>query len=248
VILLVDIGNSRIKWRCLNAKRKEVARGGVESGLVVYSFLEDMLRDFEVETIYLSNVGHQAALKVFNEYTDEYGLILHIVESQKTMCGLLFAYENIERLGVDRCLAMIGAYKESGVLVIDAGSAITADYLNKEGEHLGGYILPGYEMSRKILLGKTAKIGVMANLGSIVLGTNTESCVNNGFAMLYTSLLEGFIKYAKALGIDKFVVTGGDAFMLKRLSTDLLEYHENLVLDGLQKYSLCYGFMFEGEI
>jgi type III pantothenate kinase len=132
--------------------------------------------------------------------------------------------------------------------VIDAGSAITADYLNNEGEHLGGYILPGYEMSRRTLLGKTAKIGVMANLGSIVPGINTESCVNNGFAMLYTSLLDGFIKYAKSMGIDRFVITGGDAFMLKKFSTELVEIHENLVLDGLQKYSLCYELMSEGEI
>jgi type III pantothenate kinase len=248
VILLVDIGNTRIKWRCLNTKRKEVDKGVVEGGLVTYSFLEDMLRDYSIQAIYLSNVGHEVTLKIFKEYVGENGLNLHLVKSQKTMCGLSFAYENIERLGVDRCLAMIGAYKESGVLVIDAGSAITADYLNNEGEHLGGYILPGYEMSRRTLLGKTAKIGVMANLGSIVPGINTESCVNNGFAMLYTSLLDGFIKYAKSMGIDRFVITGGDAFMLKKFSTELVEIHENLVLDGLQKYSLCYELMSEGEI
>ena len=248
MILLVDIGNTRIKWRCLNAKRVEIGKGVQDSASVTFNNLDYILRDFEIRTIFLSNVGQGISLKIIKEYTAVNRINLHLVESKKTMCGIVFSYENIERLGVDRCLAMIGAYEDSGVLIIDAGSAITADYINKEGEHLGGYILPGYAMSRDALLGKTAKIGVMANLGDIIPGINTESCVNNGFAMLYASMLQGFIKYAKAMGIDRFVVTGGDAFMLKELSAESVELHENLVLDGLQKYSLYCELMSEGKI
>jgi len=120
--------------------------------------------------------------------------------------------------------------------VVDAGSAITADFVGDLGEHFGGYILPGYELSRSVLLGKTAKVGVLADLGGLVPGQNTESCVNNGFTLLYRSLLEGLLEKARSMGIGKYVVTGGDARMFKMLGVDDFEYCENLVLDGLQKY------------
>tara|TARA_R110001592_G_scaffold363316_1_gene683697 strand:- start:726 stop:1451 length:726 start_codon:yes stop_codon:yes gene_type:complete len=241
VILLVDIGNTRTKWRCLNDRYLKIGSGEVQNQCVSDQFLEDTLCSYDIQKIYLSNVGQEDGLKVFKDYSVRCKVKLHLVASQKNMCGLLFAYEKIERLGVDRCLAMIGAYEKSAVLVIDAGSAITADYVNSKGEYFGGYIIPGYEMSRGSLLGKTARIGVMAGLGSIEPGTNTESCVNNGFALMYKSLLEGLIVFAKTVDVNRFIITGGDAPMLRSLITESIECHENLVLDGLQKYSLYYG-------
>tara|TARA_R110001592_G_C13182547_1_gene751102 strand:+ start:5276 stop:6016 length:741 start_codon:yes stop_codon:yes gene_type:complete len=240
VILLVDIGNTRIKWRCLNSKHEKICGGGFLSKLATLEFLKDLLQVYSIKSMYLSNVGQETVLTIFKEYSEKNEIKLNLVESQKSMCGLMFAYQEIERLGVDRCLAMIGAYDKRSVMVVDAGSAITVDYVNVKGEHVGGYILPGYEMSRSALLGKTAKVGVMASLGSDEPGTNTESCVNNGFAMLYKSFLDGCMVFAKKIDVNRFVLTGGDAQKFAPLSSEYIECYENLVLDGLQKYSIYY--------
>lgn len=235
--LLVDIGNTRIKWRCVSFSGMSVGSGYLLSDVLTLRSLEEVLSCVSFEKIYLSNVGHDSVVTVFKKYVTKNNLKLSLVESQKSMCGLSFAYDDIGRLGVDRCLAMIGAFDGGGVLVIDAGSAITADFIGDQGEHFGGYILPGYEMSRSVLLGKTAKVGVLADLGGLVPGQNTESCVNNGFTLLYRSLLEGLLDKARGIGISRCVVTGGDARMFKMLGVEDFEYYENLVLDGLQKYA-----------
>ena len=234
--ILVDIGNTRIKWRCLNVDGVSTDSGALLSDVVTLKSLKDVFPCGGVETIYLSNVGNDSVVRIFKEYARINDNKLHIVEAQKCMNGLTFAYEDIDRLGVDRCLAMIGAYDGVGVLVVDAGSAITADFIGAQGQHCGGYILPGYNMSKEVLLGKTARVGVLADLGVMVPGRNTEACVNNGFTMLYKSLLEGFVKMAEGLGITRYVVTGGDAMMLNGLGVESFEVYENLVLDGLAKY------------
>lgn len=235
--LLVDIGNTRIKWRCVSFTGMNACSGDLLSNVLTLRSLEEALSCVGFEKIYLSNVGHDSVVTVFKDYAEKNNLKLHLLEAQKSMSGLSFAYDNIGRLGVDRCLAMIGAFNGVGVLVIDAGSAITADFIGGQGEHYGGYILPGYEMSRSVLLGKTAKVGVLADLGGVMPGQDTESCVSNGFTLLYSSLLERLLNMAQSMGIGRYVVTGGDAKMFKMLGIENLEYYENLVLDGLQKYS-----------
>ncbi len=238
MILLVDVGNTRIKWRYLNALYIKIDSGEMNNDLVSRSSLIGSFKSYDIQALYLSCVGQRGVLDCIKEYSEWQKIKLNIIEAQKNMCGVTFAYEEIGRLGIDRCLAMIGAFEGSGILVVDAGSAITADYIDDRGRHIGGYIVPGYEMCRTVLLGKTAKIGVMADLGSLEPGANTDACVNNGFAVMYSALLEGFIKSARDFGIARFVVTGGDGVMIASLSAEVIECHENLVLDGLQKYSL----------
>lgn len=236
--LLVDVGNTRIKWRCLNSKNIELGEGVVLSKSLVKGCLDELFQEYFLEEIYLSNVGQDAVLDVFKEYSESNSINLNVVYPQKVMCGLTFAYKDVDRLGVDRCLAMIGAFNKAGVMVLDAGSAITVDYVNHKGVHLGGYILPGYEMSRSVLFDETAKVNVMGSLGSLEPGTNTESCVSNGFAVLYKSFLEGCMVVAKNLEINKFIFTGGDAKVFAALSSEFVGCCEGLVLDGLEKYSL----------
>ena len=119
------------------------------------------------------------------------------------MNGVHFAYEDISRLGVDRCLAMIGAYHlvGSGVLVIDCGSAITADLVNGSGEHIGGFILPGVRMLESSLLGGTAKVLVEhETVISTEWGVSTEECVEHGRAFLLKSLFASLLIFLRRVG------------------------------------------------
>lgn len=237
--LLVDIGNTRSKWRYVESGDHSIHQGVVLNADVTLSYLSQVFAGFNIKKVFLSSVGHKFIANKFKNYALKNDIFFEIVKTEKKMNDLNFVYEDVQRLGVDRCLAMIGAYDGGGVLVIDAGSAITADLVEAGGRHCGGYILPGYEMSRCALLGKTAEIGVMASQGDRLPGIDTVSCVNNGFAVLYGSMLDGFIKVAKEIGISRYVITGGDAEMLKTLCSVELVLYENLVLDGLERYSRC---------
>ena len=233
--LLIDIGNTRTKWRGFQANIR------VDEGLFDNSELaEDVLNDFfmarGVRSIVLSNVGKTEIARMFYLVGERVGVQCQCIQSAREMAGLRFVYEEVTSLGVDRCLAMIGAYDNKGVLVIDAGSAITADYLAGDGRHLGGYILPGCRMLMLSLKAGTSKVLVDAEIASSEPGKSTQMCVNNGFTLMLQSLLTGLQTKAGELGISEVVITGGDADLIAHACPDIeFDQKNNLVLDGMEK-------------
>lgn len=235
MILLLDIGNTRVKWRFVDGTTQ--AAGSCLCESFHSRKISELIGLHKLTKIFVSCVGHADLLAMLKLQADRLQYVVESVEVSKTMLGITLAYEDVSRLGVDRPLAMIGAFDGRGVLVIDAGSAITADYISCEGEHLGGYILPGYAMSRELFIDKTASVGVVGRLGCDALGKDTQACVDNGLNLMLKSLLDGLLIKGRELGIESCLVTGGDAELLKGLSVGVVDYRENLVLDGLNKYA-----------
>ncbi len=236
MILLVDAGNTRTKWRLLDNQSGFSESGFFNNNFITLTELERKFKSFVEIQIVISCVAADTIFQAFKDFAELRAFEIYHIRPKQKMNGIIFGYEEINRLGVDRCLAMIGAFENEGLLVVDAGSAITADYIADNGHHLGGYILPGYNMSRSALLGNTANIGLMAQVGVYELGKSTDACVNNGFAVMFRSLLSALIQEAKTHEIKRYVLTGGDAEMLKDFCIDEVEVVENLVLDGLLKY------------
>lgn len=238
MILLVDVGNTRLKWRCYDPDSAHFVSGTMVNEEVGSQKIQDDLLSLPVDVVYFSSVGRADIYIKIKHELDLEGKEIYCVEVQKEMLGLHFVYERIERLGVDRAMAMLGAFDKKGVLIVDAGSAITADYVSDDGVHLGGFILPGLAMTQSLLYGKTAKVGVKASLGNDKMGVDTESCVNNGFTVLIKSLMQGLQERANELGIYRCVLTGGDAHLFESIGCMGFKVEENLVLDGLFKYAL----------
>ena len=93
------------------------------------------------------------------------------------------AYKNNkERLGVDRVLNLIAASKktENDLIVIDAGTAITVDYLNSKKRHLGGLILPSKELIDKLFFEMLSFNFLEEDLEDSVFAKNTRSCIESG--------------------------------------------------------------------
>tara|TARA_Y100000589_G_scaffold237676_1_gene225080 strand:- start:745 stop:1191 length:447 start_codon:yes stop_codon:yes gene_type:complete len=138
-------------------------------------------------------------------------------------------------MGADRWHGMYGAWlrHRSGFVVVDAGSAVTLDYVDAGGQHLGGFILPGQGMMLRSLRRDVAR--VVFKPGEVLddtPGKSTSECVNHGLAWLLAGLVERIQRDAESLGLTDVIVTGGDA--PRWLALGLRARHcADLVFDGL---------------
>jgi type III pantothenate kinase len=151
-------------------------------------------------------------------------------------------YDDPSRLGVDRWAAMIGAYQEFGgnTLVLDIGTAVTIDYINTEGSHEGGKILPGLRSSLSILDQSTCNIKQKFDTSDISStdlnkwGRNTKDAVISGALAAITGAINGAISSFSIEDLKpSIVLTGGDANYFKGSFSDSSYHRPNLVLYGI---------------
>jgi type III pantothenate kinase len=246
VRLELDIGNTFAKWRLIAVCGAIKDRGMIKTGEGVIPFFSKVYFFDQVTELLVSNVSNSeleiAVCKLFE--TSSTPVRIFKAKAKGEMCGVEFIYKDIERLGVDRCLVMIAAYARypNGVLVIDCGSAMTADLVSSTGKHKGGYIFPGFRLLKKSLLSGTCNVVVNNDVEPhFRLGENTEECVSNGTHMMIRSTLLSLIELAAGYEVYNVVLTGGDGLKAKVLLGEKVEYDEDLVFKGLgvmSSYSL----------
>jgi type III pantothenate kinase len=232
--LLIDAGNTRLKWR--------LDRQGtvLKSGVCLFdseSWLDD-LASFaaDIDGIAVSTVAsesRQSALAgQLNRLT---GTNVRFYWSEARRAGLVNAYSDTAKMGADRWHAMYAGWhqKPGGFAVVDAGSAITVDYVAPDGAHLGGYILPGKQMMLRSLQQDAARIGFEeVDAGGGQPGVSTTECVQHGVVWLWESLIQHLVADCREYGLERILCTGGDAGLL--LSAGLPGEHDpDLVIKGL---------------
>ncbi|MDF0751344.1 type III pantothenate kinase [Marinobacter sp. 71-i] len=232
--LLVDAGNTRLKWQ-LCGDRNVVHSGFV--GLDADEPFSEITRwSGDIERIAVSTViseDKRRHLQSRLEALCAAPIVFHWAESRRG--GLVNAYTDTEKMGADRWHAMYGAWSAGpgGFAVIDAGSAITVDYVSGSGKHLGGYILPGKQMMLRSLRQDAARIGFDtrdARAGEP--GASTTECVQHGLVWLWESMVARIQADCARFGLERTIVTGGDAEALN--NAGLSATHEPwLVLVGL---------------
>ena len=242
--LLFDVGNTRLKWGV--AEDGEIHRTGSithekirESGL---SALTTRLPK-AVDTAIASNVaGPTFATRLTGVVGAHCGCDLHFAKTERAAFGITNSYKQPRRMGADRWVAMIGAWSEfqSACLIVDAGTAVTIDALDDEGDHLGGQILPGVLMMADALASKTSDIPATRPAaaesfeGIAMFARNTRNAVGSGALSAVAGAVERAITTLRSNAYDATVVlTGGDA---SRILTALEEpplHRPNLVLQGL---------------
>ena len=233
-----DAGNTLVKWRLLDLKGRIQDRGEFDStndaGEVMarHDFLD------KVTGVLISSVSstklEASVRKLLGSHLSSEQFF--VARPLAQLCGVRFAYTDISRLGVDRCLAMIAAYKDfpDGVLVIDCGSAITADILSAQGVHVGGYILPGFRLLKECLLRGTANIRINQTVATNVTpGQSTEECVQHGIYLMISASLMSLRDIASRLGVSSVIVTGGDGQLAISLIDYPATYSRDLVFEGL---------------
>ena len=254
-MLAVDIGNSRIKWA--------IFLDGIikENGSCDYNHdnFENQLDLFSVvisaNSVIVSCVAGELLKNRFEKWanTNAYTSI-EFAKTQNKQHGIVNAYLQPEKLGVDRWLAMVAAVRECDAIgdelicVIDCGTAITLDVLNASGEHQGGLIIPGYQTMIKALVQgaeniKNEKEIVFRESQMSGLGNNTADALARGSRQIIVQGISAIIGGYQKASSEKLhcFVTGGDAHWVSVALTIENIYDPFLVLKGLNLVSTKQG-------
>lgn len=239
MILEIDMGNSRIKWR-LRSQSARLAGGVLEGSYLALGDLPAL--DEPLEQVWVASVLAPELNQKFSSWCEKHlGVRPRFARSQRFCAGLINGYQDFERLGVDRWLAMVAAFSVRGgpALVVQAGSAITVDLIAASGQHLGGYIGPGLGMMRRSLGSETDGVDPgAAPWGSLSLdpGTDTQGAVQAALGAMALGIIErglGVLEEQESSFAEPMIyLAGGDGPLLyEHLPRAFLA--SELVLDGL---------------
>ncbi len=264
MVVLFDLGNTRIKWAQFVPAQgtKREPPGLLDVGAEKHA---EYTLD-EIAALYWSTWPQPEQVMVSTVATDDYWHRLQSwcrrhwqltpvrVTSMAEGFGIRNAYARAEELGSDRWAAMVGAHHlcQGETCVIDAGTAITVDFLDAGGQHLGGYIIPGLQLMQQSLARGTSAIQFSAG-GSVLAetafdtgseinpapGISTAECIERGLIMAATGLIEESCKNMEIRTGKTFqrLLTGGHAGLLASSPTAdsgaVVRLEPNLVLFGL---------------
>ena len=236
--LLLDLGNTR--WKM--ARSDGTGIGEVVSGPYADTAGLDAAarrQSTDVSRVLLASVvAAQTEGGVVDTLQRALGLAVETVRSTDPMPNLVSGYRKPEQLGVDRLLAMVAARARGAraLCVVDAGTAVTVDFVDASGQHLGGFILPGVRMSRDCLLAHTSIPRDSEIDEGALLGRDTPTAVALGARYAVAGLVERFIGGSAALFPGQTVQTfvgGGDAERFLGLLPQPCIKLDHLVLRGL---------------
>ncbi len=239
MILEMDFGNSRIKWR-LRSSAEVLLRGVVdrEKGLVgLVPAVELYIK--QITAVSVVSVLDESAKVWINFWAKKnLNIVPRYAYSQAEVAGVINGYDDPAKLGVDRWLAVVAAYNlcHTSCVVISCGTALTVDLVNQQGRHLGGYIVPGWRVAMNALNTNTQLINLQSINGLALLpGTSTGAAVGHGLAACYIGLIQNAITQLGAQthsNARTILATGGDARRLQELFPEI-QVCEELILDGL---------------
>lgn len=216
--LLIDQGNTRIKWMCADGDLLPESDAGQGDFAAFRRFCEHSAPPGRV---LLSNVAGADRERAITEFcASTWGLETVVLRSSAQQAGVCNGYESPGMLGVDRWLAIVGAATHHGtpVIIWDLGTATTLDAVDHQGRHLGGLILPG-PATMLASLGSNTRLDVPASLRESADGApgrSTAECIASGVLAAQLGAFERFRRSVREQfeSEPKIVLAGGAATML----------------------------------
>ncbi len=229
--LLLDAGNTRIKWALVRGA--EWLRRGDLSTAQSAELRQQLAGIHEVRQIWVSNVAGETVARHIRELRAGPHGEPHFIVARAMQCGVRNGYADPAQLGSDRWAALIAAWHLAGrgCLVVNSGTATTVDALSATGEFLGGLILPGVELMQRSLGGATAQLKPVQG-SYAAFPKNTADALFSGAIQACC----GAIVRQHALLGDAgapMVLGGGAAEILREHLNLPLVVVDNLVLQGL---------------
>ena len=237
--LLIDLGNSRLKWGL--GQGRDIWKGE-PIALDHESFSEWLLSTWSKidipDQIAFSSVSSTNLSEEICQVAKQLWPSIEIImaKTRAQACGVQNAYQCPSQLGVDRwlCLLALRHHHPLPACVMDCGTAITVDMLDARGIHLGGLITPGLTLMKKSLYQGTQQLQFSEHHYSAGLADCTEAGIYSG--TLFSAV--GLIEYVLANQAENFqlILTGGDAELLAEYIVQDLIIEPDLVLQGLSVY------------
>lgn len=237
--LLIDAGNTRVKGALMDAE------GHIEPWFnQAYEELNKQELPTTVTDCWLSLVGGPQQQRYLEQWLGQ-GLHTHQVHSEKSAFGVTNAYAEPATLGVDRWLAILGAYSEQAkpTLIIDAGTAITVDWVDSDGQHLGGWIAPGVDLMQSSVTSRAPRVFTRQEQmwGRVnQIGTSTPDGLMDGCVNMFAGLVRQAL-HVTEVELDWFeyrlLFSGGSTPLLPIELKRRGEHRSELVLQGLALYA-----------
>lgn len=228
--LVIDIGNTRVKWGVF--ERERMTSSGVSA--------EDDMADLDFDgcdRIIVSSVRE----------TQQYGFSdkKTLYFDHQTPVPLQLDYQTPETLGLDRIAGAVGVYQEFPItdcLLIDAGTCVTYDLITKQGLFKGGSIAPGLQMRLQAMHQFTGRLPEVKLTGEDEISYPAKSTVENMKTGAYNGILheiEGYISSLKEDFPDLCVIlSGGDASYFESTIKAPIFVRPEIILTGLNRILL----------
>ena len=249
MILEIDAGNTRVKWRIVR-----VGSDGAHAVLKQGAFLPndnspELLKEFDamlaglhvdaIARVLVSNVrGEKFSEALAGFFGKCCGIKPEFAGAVRNFAGVESGYDDPAKLGVDRWLAILAAYNscKHACCILDCGTTITLDLVAANGKHLGGYIVPGITLMRDTLARRSsALINDVPAILSCDPGSNTAAAINNGLL----AMVIGFVSQIRNAHLEAnadvhWFICGGDGEALQKFLPWETRLVPALVLDGLR--------------
>jgi type III pantothenate kinase len=242
-ILFLDVGNTAVKgafrkglkWEAVHSKK-------ISSASDMVFWLKDHANAFD--EIVICSVREDVKEAII-ETADE---VNFTVLSNKDIPRDLLDYETPETLGLDRFLACYGAIAqtEKSVVVIDSGTALTIDFMDRDEVFHGGLIVPGIQGFSELLPHKAPALPkVDLDIPKEWPGKSTRESLQWGQAGFYQFAIHGVLeKFRQEFGDFELFLTGGDAPIIEKLLKDETKVRSFLIFEGMERLSLS---QFQGQ-
>ena len=234
-VLLVDVGNTLIKYALLsNVHEEPKASDSLES---LFSFV-DVQKN--ITHLYIASVRNQDMVDEISTMCAARNIAFVEKQTEKEAFGIKNSYANVQKMGVDRWLAMICAAEKTkkAFFVMDVGTAITVDFV-VDGQHLGGWIVPGFNVMRDALVASTKKVFANDEIPtSFGVGTDTEECVATGCHAAVYGVYLSAVDYISSKQTEfDIILGGGDKKVFAFLESAVNIRPAHLVVQGLARYA-----------
>ncbi len=237
--LLLDLGNTRLKWALQAPSDDWLARGAVDwqedVAAALASAWTGLPHPEQVVAASVVDAAREARVTAVAERL--FACTPNWLRTPAHACGVRNAYAEPQRLGVDRFLAMVAAHADGRApcVLAGVGTALTLDALAADGRHLGGLIAPGPRLMQQSLLDATARVRPERPGEVVELADNTADAVASGCWQAAAALVERFATRSAARfgATPALILGGGDAAPLLPLLSLPAGLSQDGVLCGL---------------
>ncbi|HVY80665.1 MAG TPA: type III pantothenate kinase [Steroidobacteraceae bacterium] len=250
--LLVDIGNTRVKWARLVGGRLGRQHAAAHTDWTSDDFARAIFgkrhtgarskRDVRLDRILVVSVAGPRVERAFAAAARaRTGIEPEVFTSRRRAGGVTTHYDEPWRLGADRLVGAIGAHRLAhgrAVCVVAVGTALTLDLVDERGRHRGGAIVPAPHLMKDSLLSKTNGIRRRAQGGSMsssFFARSTRGAIEQGARYAAAAVIDRAVREARdVIGRAPLVLlTGGGAAALRPLIRSRHTFMPDLVLQGL---------------